>query len=155
MKRRPELIALRVGKGCLTPADGLAASRLRARHYAMGDVVFASIRKPRSPGYHRLAHQLAALLRDNVDEFGEMDAHKVLKRLQLESGIGCEEVAFRLGDQLVIQRIPLSLSFESMDESGFRAWFAGICRHIAATYWPECGEDEIAHMAELMPGGET
>ena len=155
MKRRPELIALRVGKGCLTPADGLAASRLRAKHYAMNDVVFASIRKPRSPGYHRLAHQLAAMLRENIDEFAEMDAHKILKRLQIESGIGCEEVAYRMGGSLIVQRIPLSLSFESMDESEFREWFAGICRHIAVTYWPECSEDEIARMAELMPGGET
>ena len=155
MKRRPELIALRVGKGCLTPADGLAASRLRATHYALDDVVFATVRKPRSPGYYRLAHQIATMLKENIDEFAEMGAHQVLKRLQLESGIGCEEIAYRMGSNLIVQRVPLSLSFESMDEAEFRAWLGATCRHIAATYWPECSEDEIARMAELMPGGET
>ena len=151
MKRRPEKIALRVGKGRLEPADGLAAARLRAKGYSIGDVVFAEIRKPRNPGYHRLAHVLGTMVSDNIDEFAGMDAHATLKRLQMECGIGCEEIAYKVHGMTVVQRVPLSLSFESMEESEFRAVFSGICRHLAATYWPTLTADEIAGMIELMP----
>lgn len=151
LKRRPERIALRVAKGCLRPADGLAEARLRAKGYHIGDIVFAELKKPRNPGYHRLAHVLGTMVADNIDEFTGMDCHSVLKRLQMESGIGCEEIAYRVHGMTVVQRIPLSLSFESMDESEFRAVFSGLCRHISATYWPTLTAEEIASMIELMP----
>lgn len=151
MRRRPEKIALRVGKGRLEPADGLAAARLRAKGYHVGDIVFATLTKPRNPGYHRLAHALGQMVADNIDEFAGMDPHAVLKRLQMECGVGCEEIAYKVHGMTVVQRVPLSLSFESMEEDEFRAVFAGICRHLAATYWPTLTADEIAGMIELMP----
>ena len=151
MKRRPEKIALRVCKGRLEPADGLSAARLRAKGYHVGDIVFAEIRKPRNPGYHRLAHVLGTMVADNIDEFAGMDCHAVLKRLQLEAGVACEEIAYRVHGMTVVQRIPISLSFESLDEAEFRAVFSGMCRHLAATYWPTLTADEIAGMIELMP----
>ena len=151
MKRRPEKIALRVGKGRLEPADGLAAARLRAKGYHVGDIVFATLTKPRNPGYHRLAHALGQMVADNIDEFAGMDAHATLKRLQMECGIGCEEIAYKVHGMTVVQRVPLSLSFESMEEDEFRAVFSGICRHLAATYWPTLTADDIAGMIELMP----
>lgn len=150
-KRRPERIALRVAKGCLKPADGLAEARLRAKGFHVGDLVFAELKKPRNPGYHRLAHSLAALAADNLDPFEGMDPHAVLKRLQLESGIGCEEVAYLLHGMTVVQRIPLSLSFESMSQDEFEAVYRGMCRHLSKTYWKTVSADEIAAMAELMP----
>ena len=151
MKRRPEKIALRVAKGALVPADGLAESRLRAKGFHVGDLVFAEIRKPRNPGYHRLAHVLGTMVADNIDDFTGMDPHAVLKRLQLECGIGCEEIAYKVHGMTVVQRVPLSLSFESLDEAEFEAVFRGMCRHLAATYWPSLSADEIAGMIELMP----
>lgn len=151
MKRRPERIALRVAKGCLRPADGLSEARLRAKGFHVGDLVFAEIKKPRNPGYHRLAHALGTLVADNIDEFEGMDPHAVLKRLQLESGVGCEEVAYKMHGMTVVQRIPLSLSFESMDEAEFEAVFLGMCRHLSKTYWQSVSPDEIAAMIELMP----
>lgn len=151
MRRRPEKIALRVCKGRLEPADGLAAARLRAKGYHVGDIVFATLTKPRNPGYHRLAHALGQMVADNIDEFTGMDAHATLKRLQMECGIGCEEIAYKVHGMTVVQRVPLSLSFESMEEDEFRAVFSGICRHLAATYWPTLTADEIAGMIELMP----
>lgn len=150
-KRRPERIALRVAKGCLRPADGLSEARLRAKGFHIGDLVFAELKKPRNPGYHRLAHQLGMLIADNLDEFDGMDPHAVLKRLQLESGIGCEEIAYKINGMTVVQRIPLSLSFESMDEAEFEGVFRGMCRHLSKLYWPSASPDEIAAMLDLMP----
>ena len=150
-KRRPERIALRVAKGCLTPADSLSEARLRAKGYAIGDIVFAEIRKPRNPGYHRLAHALGQIVADNLDEFEGMDSHATIKRLQLEAGVACESIAYKVNGMSIVQSIPLSLSFESMDQSEFESVFMGICRHLAKAYWPSATADEIAAMAEVMP----
>ena len=149
--RRPERIALRVEKGRLVPADGLSESRLRAKGFHIGDVVFAELKKPRNPGFHRLAHSLGQIVADNIDDFSGMDSHSVLKRLQIESGTACDEIAYRVNGMMIIQRIPRSLSFESLDEADFQAVFRGLCRHIASTYWKGLTNEEIERMAELMP----
>ena len=83
---------------------------------------------------------------------GQLD-RKMYERTNkvLEAGVGCEEIAYRVHGMTVVQRIPISLSFESLDEAEFRAVFSGICRHLAATYWPTLTADEIAGMIELMP----
>ena len=139
--------------GALVPADGITAGRLRERGYRVGDVVMAEIRKPRNPGHHRLAHAFGRLLADNLDDFSGLDAHRVLKRLQWESGLGCDEMGVRMpGAGYVQVRIPQSLSFASMDQGEFEELFRGLCRHVAENYWPELDEEQIADMAQMMPG---
>ena len=44
-----ERVYFRVGRGCLIPADSYAASILRARGYAMNDLLAAELVKPRNP----------------------------------------------------------------------------------------------------------
>ena len=151
MKRRPERIALRIEKGCLRPADGLSQERLRAKGFHVGDVVFAELKKPRNPGFHRLAHALGKLVAENIEDFEGMSSHATIKRLQLEAGVACEEIAYRVKGMSVIQRIPRSLSFESLDDGEFHEVFGGICRHISANYWKDLDAEQVAAMAELMP----
>lgn len=91
-KQRPERFALRVVKGGFQVADATTLHRLRARNYHMGDLVFAEFKKPRNPGFHRLAHALGKLFVENIEAFDSLDPHTCLKRLQLESGVGCDEV---------------------------------------------------------------
>lgn len=148
----PERFALRVDKGCFRVADTTTAARLRQRSYSVGDLVFAELKKPRNPKFHRLAHQLGILCAENLDAFTGMDPHKVLKRLQVESGVGCEEIACLLpsGGGSYVARIPQSLSFESMDEGQFREVMRGLCRHLAAAYWPKCTAEQIESMAGCM-----
>jgi hypothetical protein len=81
--------------GYLYPADNYAASQLRSRSYKSGDVVSVSITKLRSPGFNRLAHKIGQLVAANIDDFHGMDAHKALKRLQLEANAACEEVVIK------------------------------------------------------------
>jgi hypothetical protein len=148
-KRRPERIALRVVKGGFQPADDLSASRLRLKGYAVNDLVFAEIKKPRSPGFHRLAHRLGSLIAENVEAFSGMDAHSVLKRLQWEAGIGCEEIGVNVpGVGMAMMRWPLSLSFESMEEGEFREVISGLCRHVSEKYWPSVSPEQVERMAE-------
>ena len=149
--RRPERFAMRVRKGGFDVADTLTASRLRERNYQLGDLVFMEIRKPRNPRFHNLAHQLGALCADNLEAFEGLDAHAVLKRLQIESGVGCDEYAIRApGLGMLMHRVPRSLSFESMDEGEFREVMRGLCRYIAATYWPSCTPEQVEQMAGCM-----
>ena len=150
-KRRRERLALRVVKGSLVPADATTQSRMRERGYKVGDLVFAEITKPRNPKFHRLAHRIGALCAQNIDSFTGMAAHKVLKRLQWEANIGCEEIGVQVpGVGLAMMRWPLSLGFESMEEGEFHEVTRQFCRHIAATYWKTLNEDQIAEMVESM-----
>lgn len=80
-----------------------------------------------------------------------MSAHATIKRLQLEAGVGCEEIAYRINGMAVVQRILLSLSYESLDDAEFHEVYGAICRHIAANYWKDLSAEEVAAMADLMP----
>ena len=147
-KRKPEKLMLRVAKGALVPADGYTASRLRERGYHTGDVVGAIISKLRNPKFNRLIHRIGQLCVANIDDFGAMDAHQCLKRLQLESGVACDETAIRVpGLGMVLHRTPQSLSFESLDEGDFHDAARGLCRWIAAEYWPTLTPEAIEEMA--------
>lgn len=154
-RRKPETVLLRVIKGGLEPADGYTRRRLRERGYRIGDMLLAILRKPRNPGFNRLAHRLGQLVADNIDDFEGLDAHQVLKCLQIEANVECDEIPVYLEifDQRirVIYRIPRSLSFESMDEGEFKAVVRRISNHIAATYWPSLTAQQIEQMAEAMP----
>lgn len=148
MKRKRDRTLLRVGKGVLTPADDLAAAQLRSRGFRTGDLVLAEITKPRHPGFHRLAHQLGALVAENLDAFEGMDPHAVLKRLQWEANVGCDEFGAQApGLGVVMVRVPRSLSFASMDDGEFREVMTGLCRHVAKTYWPSCTPEQVEAMA--------
>lgn len=150
MAKRPKIM-MRVVKGGLQPADQYSTERLRAKNYKIGEIVSVEVVKCRNPGFHRLAHQIGALVAQNIEGFEGMPAHMVLKRLQIESGLECDEMAIEMpGIGGVLQRIPRSLSFDSMDDVAFHEFVAGICRHIAKQYWPSLDADQIEEMAELM-----
>lgn len=146
-----ERVLFVIGDGVLIPHSELDRARLREKGYRRGDVLSAELTKPRNPRFHRLAHALGRLIADNVEAFEGMDAHRVLKRLQWESGHGCEEMGVQVpGAGLATVRWPRSLSFASMDEGEFREIYSGLCRHVAKTYWSGLDEAEVERMAELM-----
>lgn len=101
-KRAPEPIGLRVTqmldpeshapRRVLVAATGSDADRLRTKGNKIGDLVFARISKPRSPGFHRLAHAIGKLAVENIEAMAHLEPHAALKRLQLEADAGCETV---------------------------------------------------------------
>lgn len=142
-------IFLRVEKGALVPADPYAKSQLRAKGYVVGDVVAATLKKLNNPAFHRLMHRIGTLCAANIESFSGMDAHQVLKRLQLEGNIGCEELGVMVpGVGLAMMRFPLSLSFESMDDGERHEVARAMCRHISEKYWPQLTPDQVEEMAE-------
>ena len=149
MKR--EEIYFRVVKGALVPADKYAESKMRERGYKVNDLVKAYIVKPRNPRFNRLVHQMGQLVVANIEAFSGLDAHAAIKRLQIEARVACDEIGVMVaGYGMVIQFIPRSLSFESMDEGEFKQAARGISRTIAERYWPSCTPEQIEDMAMLM-----
>lgn len=139
--------ALRVIKGGYAPADSSAAAVLRKSH-RVGDLVFAEFKKPRNPGFHRLAHALGSMIVENIEAFAHLDSHSALKRLQIEADVGCDHLALNFpGVGPVMYRQARSLSFESMGEDEFKSVIAGMCAHVAKTYWPTLSAEEIEQMA--------
>jgi len=150
-RKRPERIAMIVQKGGLSPADGLSQSKLRSRNYHIGDQVFIEVKKPRNPKFHRKAHAFGELVAENIDSFHGYDSHRALKRLQMESGVGCEEMGYMLpGHGMVTVRVPQSLSFESMEQGEFEELYKAMCQTVSDRYWPELDEEQIESMAECM-----
>lgn len=150
---KKERIFLRVVKGSLIPADAYAEGQLRAKGYKVGDVVAASITKLRNPKFNRLVHRIGQLVVSNVQAFAGMDAHRAIKRLQIEGRIACDEIGIMVQDfGMVIQFIPRSLSFDTMDEAEYHEAARGICRTIAERYWPTLSAEQIEEMAESFVG---
>lgn len=146
-----ERIYFRVSKGALVPADNYAASVLRQRGYHLGDLVAADVVKPRNPKFNRLVHKLGQLVVANIEAFRGMDAHRAIKRLQIEGRIACEEIGVMVANYgMVIQFIPRSLSFESLDEGEYQQAARGISRTIAERYWPDLAPEQIENMASAM-----
>ena len=147
-KRQRDKVLLRVGKGALIPHDGVSAMQLRAKGFKLGDVLAADLSKPRNPAFHRLAHQVGALLAENLEAFEDLDSHGVLKRLQIEGDIACDSIPLNMpGIGPVEYRVPRSLSFASMDEAEFRQTIAAMCRYVSKRYWPSCTPEQIEAMA--------
>ena len=150
-KRKPEKLMLRVVKGGLQPADNYTVERLRARGFKVGDLVASVLTKPRNPKFHRLVHAFGKVITENLEPFTGMDAHSVLKRLQVEGNIGCDEIGIVFpGVGPCTYRIPQSLSFESMDEGRFKEVFSQFCQYVIREYWPGMTEEQIEQMATLI-----
>lgn len=149
-RKRPERTLWRVGKGCLQPYDAHTVSFLRGRKYAMGDVLTADLRKPRNPKFNAFAHALGKILADNLGPFEGLEGHAVLKRLQIEGNIGCDEIALNFpGVGPCSYRVPRSLSFESMDDGAFHEVIGAMCAYVARTYWKGCTAEQIEQMASV------
>jgi len=149
--QKKEKIHLKIVKGGLVPADQYAESLLRNKNFKIGDVVGAEIKKLRNVKFNRLVHRIGQLCAANIDEFTGIDPHRVIKRLQIEGRIACDEIGVLVpGFGMVIQLIPRSMSFESMDEAEYHDSAKKICRLIAERYWQGLDADQIEEMAGAM-----
>ena len=150
-KRKPEPVYLRVIQGGFAPADGYAQTQLRNKKFKIGDVVRCDVRKLRNQKFNRLVHRIGQLVAANIEAFSGLDAHTCIKRLQIEGRIACDEIGIMVqGYGMVIQFIPRSMSFESMDEAEYHDCAKRICRLIAERYWPNLEPLQIEEMAGAM-----
>lgn len=169
----------RDGKMAFVLASATDRDRTRG-NFRHGELYFLDVRKPRNPGFHRLAHAIGKLVAANHVNFEGMPAHMVLKRLQLESGVGCEQLSVQpvvidsavtkwvhsklgataakvvamlfgeMGNTPILVNIPRSLSYGSMDQVEFKEVIAGLCKYIHRTYWTSMLPEEIEKAANDM-----
>ena len=146
-KREP--VNLRVIKGGFEPADRYAEAQLRNKKFKIGDVVRCDVRKLRNQKFNRLVHRIGQLVAANIEAFSGLDAHTCIKRLQIEGRIACDEIGIMVqGYGMVIQFIPRSMSFDSMDQAEYHDCAKQICRLIADRYWQGLEPEQIEAMSE-------
>lgn len=150
-KSKREPVYFTIIKGGLVPTDKCAADQLRAKNFKIGDIVKADIRKLRNQKFNRLVHRIGQLVAANIEAFSGLDAHTCIKRLQIEGRIACDEIGVLVqGYGMVIQFIPRSMSFETMDEDEYHDCAKKICRLIADRYWLGLDAEQIEEMAGAM-----
>ena len=150
-KTKPEKIYFKVIKGGLVPADNFAETQMRNKKLKIGDIVGALVRKLRNPKFNRLVHRIGQLCAANIEDFTGIEPHKVIKRLQIEGRIACDEIGVMVpGFGMVIQFIPRSMSFETMDEEEYHDCAKKICRVIAERNWKGLSPEKIEEMAGAM-----
>jgi hypothetical protein len=151
MAAQRQRIALRFDKGGIVPANAEAIRILRERGFKVGDVVMADLVMPRNLAFNNLAHQLGNLIAENIEAFDGMKAHDVLKRIQVEASIECDETVTDVpGLGRMVFRKPRSLSFASLDQGEFYGFVRQVCDYVSKTYWPGVSPERIARMADCM-----
>jgi len=150
-KSKPATYMMRVIKGGFEPADSYTRSKLRERNYHMGDLVTCTFKKLNNPKFNRLIHHIGILCQTHIEAFHGMDAHKILKRLQIEGNIHCEAIGVVIpGIGIAEYRYPLSLDFETIDDGARHEIALAICRNIAQYYYTQLNEEQILEMASAM-----
>jgi hypothetical protein len=161
-------ISLIVQKGALVPATEHDSERLRKQDLRIGQTVFAEIDTERHPKDLKRIHRLGQIVCENIDQFAHLDAHQAIKKLQAESGVGCDFMQVSVtslrkivsmkdipvidipDDTMVTVTSPKSLSPAKMDGSEFHIVFDGLCRYLALHYWPEISAEDALEMVDLF-----
>lgn len=148
---KPQTYMMRVIKGGFEPADDYTISKLRERNYKVGDLITCAFKKLNNPKFNRLVHYIGILCERHIEAFHGMQAHSILKRLQIEGNIHCEAIGIVLpGFGLVEHRYPLSLSFDDVDDGLRHEICLAMCRHIAYNYFADMTPEQVMEMAEVM-----
>lgn len=126
---------------------------MKERGYKNGDDVRLEIKKPRNAKFHRLAHAIGNLLRENVEAFRHLTGHDAIKQVQKESGVFCEPMEIDLGTLgKVTASVPRSIAFDEMEESEFTEFFAGVTDWIDQHYSSVMLDDVRAEYLEMVGG---
>lgn len=119
----------------LGAADTLSAEALDS--IRKGEMVTASIRRPRNPRHHRLLFALLQTVYENQDRFSTVQ--ELLGAIKLATGL------FDTGETIegVPYAIPKSISFASMDQNSFSQWYAKAEDVILTKILPGVNRDEL------------
>lgn len=136
----------------LVPRFSTDLRLLEDRGIRPGSVLRADLSRPRNLVRWRRAHLLGGLVRESIEGFEQCDSHQAIKKLQLDSGVFCDEERIDIpGLGILLRRTPRTLAFDEMEEGEFSQFWRGLCSYLAATHWPGLSEEQIAQMAEFMP----
>lgn len=137
-------------KAAFVAATDADSSMLRERGFRLNTRVFAHFILPRNPRFNRLVHGLGKILGRNLDRFAGKVSHEVIKDLQLESGVCCTRTEIDIpGVGQLIRKEAQSLSYHSMGEDRFKAFWSGVCAYVIEHDWPTLDEERLTEMVEL------
>jgi len=154
MSKKGNWINVIVKTGYFVPADSYAVDALHQLNLKKDEHVQIQIHKIRNRGTWKHSHNIGALCIEHIDAFSNYHRnHDVLKRLQFEGNIACDELAACLeGDELKIYRVPRSLSFDSMGDDEFEVVYSAMKQYICDRYWPNMTPEGIEEMALAFDG---
>lgn len=139
------------------PADR-ASTKIAADRGLMHDGVesLGYFFKPRNKKQWGKIHKLCEKLAENVDELAGITSHDVLKKLQLDSGVGCELERLDLPPPLsmtIERKIAKSFAFGFMDDGEFMEIYRGLAQYILRTerYFSALPPETQTEIAKLMP----
>lgn len=143
--------------GCLVPAGHVDRSILRQKKIKVGARIRTTVTRERDYGQYKYCHKLGQFMESNVDGFEGKDAHTIIKSLQLEGVIFCDQERLKIEgfDGYLIRNVPRSLAFDEMDEGDFQSFIRQLCAHIATKYLPTLAPEQVAAAVELMPDDPT
>lgn len=143
--------------GCLVPVGHADRAILRQKKLKIGARIRTTVSRERDYGQHKYVHRIGQFVEANIEGFDGLDAHQVVKKLQAEGGILCDQERLKLEgfDGYLIRNVPRSLAFDEMDEGDFQQFVRQLCAHISAKYLPTLTPDQVAEAVELMPDEPT
>ncbi|MBA59652.1 MAG: hypothetical protein CMQ40_10855 [Gammaproteobacteria bacterium] len=118
----------------LVPSDDESLSRIRS--YKEGDELAADIRKPRNVGHHRKFWKLLEIVRHNCEGFDSEE--NVLYALKAALGRGQWVKVPKASRPLFV---PESISFASMDQEEFSAFYSDAVNAVLKHWIPADRED--------------
>jgi hypothetical protein len=128
--------------GALHPSDAVADEFMAT--LKEGREVLVSVRRPRSPRHHRLLFGLLRKVVDNTDKWH--DEKVLLDDLKLATGLFETRISALTG---MPYPVPASISFASMDQTRFAAWFEK-ATNLLATDVLNCAPEELRAEVEAM-----
>jgi len=138
--------------GVFIPCGEMAVAECKRRNFKPGQKLLISFHNLRSYGTHKHAHNVGKICIKHIDDFSNYyDPHDVLKRLQIEGNIACDQIgATDANGTKVMYLIPRSLKYEDMDETEFLQVINKFYQFISKKYWPSIKPEAIQEMAELF-----
>jgi hypothetical protein len=128
-------IYLRKNLSKLEPADNEAAEVLKK--WKQGEVLSCEVKKPRNYRFHKKAFSLFNIVFENQDKYDTLN--DVLTEIKLRTGHYQEHVTMKG----VVVYVPKSISFVSMDEDEFNAFYNKAVNIVLKYFIPDTTREEL------------
>lgn len=133
----------------LWPSDD--ACKAAMHKYSYGDIVTATVRRPRNPKHHRKMFALLNLVWEGTALQGRFPKMENLLDA-LKVALGHVEL-FEAVDGTKLTK-PKSINFESLDQAAFEEFYNGVVEIVVQQLVPHLSRDDLEREVEKMIDGK-